>query len=64
MRDPQKAVELVTPGVSLRQGSYDDPASLVAAFQGVSTVLLISGTDLATRTATLLTRLARRAQPA
>jgi NAD(P)H dehydrogenase (quinone) len=49
VRDPQKATGLVAPCVTLRQGNYNDPASLVTAFQGVSTVLLISGTDLDTR---------------
>lgn len=50
VRDPQKAAVLAAPDVELRQGDYKDPASLVAAFQGVTTVLLISGTDMATRT--------------
>ena len=49
VRDLQKAAALATLGVELRQGDYNDPASLAAAFQGVTTVLLISGTDMATR---------------
>lgn len=35
VRDPQKAAALAAQGVKLRQGNYNDPASLVAAFQGV-----------------------------
>ena len=50
VRDPQKAAALAAPGVKIRPGDYNDPASLVAAFQGVTTVLLISGTDMAART--------------
>jgi len=50
VRDPSKAATLAAQGVALRPGDYNDPAALVAAFQGVTTVLLISGTDMATRT--------------
>lgn len=49
VRDPQKAAALAAQGAELRPGDYNDPASLVAAFQGVTAVLLISGTDMATR---------------
>lgn len=45
VRDPQKATDLSQHGVLVRQGSYDDIASLVAAFQGVDTVLLISTSE-------------------
>jgi NAD(P)H dehydrogenase (quinone) len=46
VRDPQKATDLQQQGVQVRRGDYNDAASLVAAFQGVDTVFLISGTDL------------------
>ncbi|MBC6989503.1 SDR family oxidoreductase [Hymenobacter sp. BT491] len=49
-RDPQKATDLSERGVQVRVGDYDDVASLVAAFQGVEKVLLISGDDLEKRT--------------
>ena len=46
-RDPQKASALTALGVQVRPGDYNDPASLVAGFQGVDTVLLISTSELA-----------------
>jgi NAD(P)H dehydrogenase (quinone) len=49
VRDPQKATDLQQQGVQVRRGDYDDAVSLVAAFQGVDTVFLISGTDLVHR---------------
>jgi NAD(P)H dehydrogenase (quinone) len=49
VRDPQKATDLQQQGVQVRRGDYDDATSLVAAFQGVDTVFLISGTDLVHR---------------
>jgi len=51
VRDPQKAADLSTQGVQVRQGDYNDPASLRAAFQGADTVFLISGDDLEHRLA-------------
>ncbi|RAK62389.1 SDR family oxidoreductase [Hymenobacter edaphi] len=45
VRDEHKAVDLKAKGVELRVGSYDDPASLDRAMQGVEKVLLIAGTD-------------------
>jgi NAD(P)H dehydrogenase (quinone) len=44
-RDEQKAAKLTTQGVAVRFGSYDDPASLDQAMQGIDKVLLIAGTD-------------------
>ncbi len=41
-RDTDKAADLQKQGVEVRQGDYDDPASLEAAFRGSQTVLLIS----------------------
>ncbi|AMR28279.1 hypothetical protein A0257_15085 [Hymenobacter psoromatis] len=48
VRDPQKATALPPLGVQVRQGDYNDPASLVAAFQGVDTVLLVSTSETET----------------
>ncbi|MBN9391766.1 MAG: SDR family oxidoreductase [Chloroflexi bacterium] len=42
VRDPQKAQALQERGVRVRQGSFDDPASLDQAFEGVSQLLLVS----------------------
>ncbi|MDO7849491.1 SDR family oxidoreductase [Hymenobacter sp. M29] len=46
VRDPQKAASTLPQGIVVRQGDYNDPASLLAAFQGVETVLLISTSEL------------------
>jgi NAD(P)H dehydrogenase (quinone) len=43
VRDPQKAGDLAQRGVRVRQGDFDDPASLVNAFEGASQVLIVSG---------------------
>ena len=42
----RKRLELHAQGAHIRQGDYNDAASLVAAFQGVATVLLISTSEL------------------
>ncbi|MGA4992841.1 SDR family oxidoreductase [Nonomuraea bangladeshensis] len=42
VRDPRKARDLADRGVRVRQGSFDDPASLVHAFEGAEQVLLVS----------------------
>ncbi|MGW0410164.1 SDR family oxidoreductase [Streptomyces collinus] len=42
VRDPRKAQHLADRGVRVRQGSFDDPASLVHAFEGAEQVLLVS----------------------
>lgn len=42
VRDPRKAQALADRGVRVRQGSFDDPASLVHAFEGAEQVLLVS----------------------
>ncbi|MGI4824469.1 MAG: SDR family oxidoreductase [Janthinobacterium lividum] len=49
VRDPQKATDLQQQGVQVRRGNYDDATSLVAAFQGIDIVFLVSGTDLVHR---------------
>ena len=45
VRDEGKAADLKDAGVDVRVGTYDDPASLENAMQGVDKVLLIAGTD-------------------
>ncbi|NVK63358.1 MAG: SDR family oxidoreductase [Flavobacteriales bacterium] len=45
-----KAKELEALGFELRQGDYDDRASLVSAFQNVSQLYFVSGSDIANRT--------------
>ncbi|MFD5635623.1 SDR family oxidoreductase [Streptomyces sp. NPDC127077] len=42
VRDPRKARELADRGVRVRQGSFDDPASLAHAFEGAEKLLLVS----------------------
>ncbi|MGW6900271.1 SDR family oxidoreductase [Streptomyces sp. NPDC054919] len=42
VRDPRKAQDLADRGVRVRQGSFDDPASLVHAFEGAEQLLLVS----------------------
>ncbi|KAB1978813.1 SDR family oxidoreductase [Streptomyces triticiradicis] len=42
VRDPRKAEDLADRGVRVRQGSFDDPASLVHAFEGAEQLLLVS----------------------
>lgn len=48
-RDPQKAESLKALGVDVRIGDYSDYDSLLAAFQGIEKILLISGSDIARR---------------
>lgn len=42
VRDPRKAEALAARGVEVRQGDFDDPASLDKAFAGIDRLLLIS----------------------
>ncbi|WP_055619941.1 SDR family oxidoreductase [Streptomyces sp. JHA19] len=42
VRDPGKAQDLAGRGVRVRQGDFDDPASLVHAFEGAEQLLLVS----------------------
>ncbi|WP_431950938.1 SDR family oxidoreductase [Actinacidiphila sp. bgisy167] len=42
VRDPRKAQDLADRGVRVRQGDFDDPASLVHAFEGAEQLLLVS----------------------
>lgn len=45
-RDTEKVADLADKGVIVRQGDYTDPASLVTAFAGVDTLVLISSAVL------------------
>jgi NAD(P)H dehydrogenase (quinone) len=45
-RDPRKAADLAERGVDVRQGDYDDPASLRAAFAGADVLLFVSSPDI------------------
>ena len=45
VRDPQKATNLPELGVQVRQADYNDPASLLAALNAVTTLLLISSSE-------------------
>ncbi|MFF1696365.1 SDR family oxidoreductase [Streptomyces sp. NPDC058257] len=42
VRDPRKARDLADRGVRVRQGSFDDPTSLVHSFEGAEQLLLVS----------------------
>ena len=44
-RHPDKAARFAERGVEVRQGDYDDPASLPAAFRGADQLLLVSPND-------------------
>jgi NAD(P)H dehydrogenase (quinone) len=48
-RDAAKAAPLADRGVTVRIASYDDPAALVAALEGVDKVLLVSGNEFGQR---------------
>jgi len=49
VRDPGKVADLADQGVLVRHADYTDPASLDAAFEGATKVLLISSNDLGNR---------------
>lgn len=48
-RDLSKVQDLADLGVDVRRASYDDPASLVAAFTGVERLLFVSGSEVGHR---------------
>jgi NAD(P)H dehydrogenase (quinone) len=48
-RDPAKLSDYAAKGIEVRQGDYDDPASLERALEGVNRVLLISGNAVGQR---------------
>ena len=45
-RNPEKVADLQAKGVETRQGDFNDPASLEAAFAGGKRLLIISTDDL------------------
>jgi NAD(P)H dehydrogenase (quinone) len=49
VRDPAKAADLQAQGVAVKQGDYNDYGSLVAAFQGIDKLFLVSGNDVPNR---------------
>lgn len=49
VRDPAKAAGLQAQGVTIKQGDYNDYASLTAALAGVDKLFLVSGNDLPNR---------------
>ncbi|MGI4761448.1 MAG: SDR family oxidoreductase [Janthinobacterium lividum] len=49
VRDPAKAADLQAQGVTIKQGDYNDYASLVAAFAGVDKLFLVSSNDIPNR---------------
>lgn len=48
-RDPSKLEDYTAKDVQVREASYDDPASLDAALEGVDRLLLISGNEVGQR---------------
>lgn len=50
VRSPEKLADLAAQGVQVRRADYTDPASLEAAFAGVSKLLLISSSEIGQRT--------------
>lgn len=51
VRDESKAVDLTAKGINLKIGDYDNYDSLLNAFKGIDKLLLVSGTDIANRSA-------------
>ncbi|MFT3725989.1 MAG: SDR family oxidoreductase [Hyphomonadaceae bacterium] len=49
VRSPEKAQDLKSATVEIRQADYDRPETLASAFNGVDKLLLISSNDLVTR---------------
>jgi NAD(P)H dehydrogenase (quinone) len=49
VRSPEKAADLATRGVHVREADYDRPETLRAAFEGGTRLLLISGSDVGRR---------------
>lgn len=49
VRSPEKVADLAALGVQVRQGDYNQPESLVAAFQGADKLLLISANEIGRR---------------
>lgn len=51
VREPQRVADLAARGVQVRQADYEQPASLLRAFDGADKVLLISSNALGQRVA-------------
>lgn len=49
VRNPEKAESLKEKGVDIRVGDYNNPESLVTAFEGIDKILFVSGSDLSNR---------------
>jgi NAD(P)H dehydrogenase (quinone) len=49
VRDESKAEDLKAKGITIKVGDYDNYNSLLASFQGVDKLLLVSATDLQNR---------------
>ncbi|GEL94621.1 NAD(P)H-binding protein [Cellulomonas composti] len=49
VRTPAKADDLAALGVQVREGDYDRPETLAAAFAGVSHLLFVSGSQIGSR---------------
>ncbi|MBW2961047.1 SDR family oxidoreductase [Mesonia aestuariivivens] len=49
VRDTNKAKELNAKGIDVREGNYDDVASLTEAFKGIEKLYFVSGGDLENR---------------
>src|SRR5690554_3516946 len=49
VRDDSKAGDLIAKGVDVRVGNYEDKKSLEDAFEGIETLLLVSGNDVERR---------------
>jgi NAD(P)H dehydrogenase (quinone) len=49
VRNPEKVADLAARGVQVRTADYDQPASLLAAFQGADKLLLISSSEIGCR---------------
>jgi NAD(P)H dehydrogenase (quinone) len=49
VRDPAKAADLASRGITLKIGDYNDYSSLVEAFKGTEKLLLVSSSDLKDR---------------
>jgi NAD(P)H dehydrogenase (quinone) len=49
VRDEEKTADLKSKGIAIRLGDYDNYDQLLAAFQGVDKLVLVSGSDVMNR---------------
>jgi len=49
VRNPEKVADLAARGIQVRQADYDQPDSLVTAFEGADKLLLISASEVGRR---------------